>query len=631
MDRRELREALAEGDIPVLLMVLVHLTGEERWIEPPYRPRRDSRIFADESGQLPAEICEEVRDAASEAILAADPDSAGAELDDELLARMMSVCVGEPVRGDYVPVMLEEMGLRPAPPMPVVNAAPEQFRVLVIGAGISGVCAAVRLSEAGIPSLVVDKNADVGGTWFENVYPDAGVDTPNHFYSYSFTPGHDWTHYYSKQPEILSYIRATVERFGVRELMRFGVEVTHTEWDEQSQCWRSTLRSADGQEEVYVSNALMTGVGGLNRAKLPAIEGIDDYEGTVFHTSAWPQGTELDGMRVALIGTGASAVQIARTTAERVEQLTIYQRSPQWITPNAIYRAPVGPGKRRLLLEVPFYAAWYRFTLFWRHADSLHAHIQMDPAWEHPERAVSSRNDKHREFLAAFIESELAGRPDLLAKAMPTYPPYGKRMLLDNDWFKTLRRKNVELVAEAVARLTPSGVETAGREERPADVVAFATGFHTTQPLWPMEVLGRDGVSLHELWAEEDPRAYLGVMAPGFPNLFMLLGPHTGLGHGGSAIFHIEAQVRYAILCIAHMLERRIGALEPDAAATSEYNDRVDAAHEQMVFSHPGMSNWYKNRAGRVIALSPWRLVDYWAMTREPRFEELRAEPVKVA
>jgi 4-hydroxyacetophenone monooxygenase len=601
------RADLADADVPILLMVLVHLTGERRWIEPPYRPVRDSRIFADESGGLPEAIQAEVRDAAYEVLSHGAED---VELDDDLLAEMMSACVGEPVGADYVPVMLEEMGLRPQPEMPHVDT--EDLRVLVVGAGVSGICAAIRLTEAGIGFTVIEKNEDVGGGWFENTYPDAGVDTPNHFYSFSFTEQQDWGHYYSKQPEILAYLRDTAA--GIRDRIRFGVEVEELRWEEP--LWHARL--SDGT--THTAHAVMTGVGALNRPKLPPIENA--FAGPSFHTARWPDGLDLTGRRVALIGTGASAVQAARPTAEVAEHLTIFQRSPQWIIPNPIYRSPVPAGKRRLLLEVPFYAAWYRFALFWRYADSLHPHIQVDPAWPHPERSVSARNDKHREFLAEFIADELDGRPDLVDKALPSYPPYGKRMLLDNDWYKTLRRENVELVADAVTRVTPTGVETAAGAHHDADVVVFATGFHTTRTFWPMDVIGRDGRSIHDVWGDDDPRAHLGITVPGFPNLFMLLGPGTGLGHGGSAIFHIEAQVRYTVLCLAEMVRTGRRVLEPREDVTAAYNERLDTAHERMVFSHPGMNNWYKNRAGRVVALSPWRLVDYWAMTREPDFAD---------
>ncbi|HEX4107281.1 MAG TPA: NAD(P)/FAD-dependent oxidoreductase [Solirubrobacteraceae bacterium] len=629
MDRERLQRALADADVPILLMVLVHLTGERRWVEPPYRPQRDTRIFADESGGLPADVQDEVRAAALDVLAAIERGEQGAELDEPLLAEMMSACVGESVPPEYVAVLLEEMGLREPPPMPRVDAREEEFRVLIIGAGVSGICAAVRLQQAGIPFTVVEKNDEVGGTWYENRYPDAGVDTPNHFYSFSFTPHHDWGHYYSKQPEILAYLRRTAEAFDVPARVRLNTEVTQIRFDEATQRWHSTLRHADGSESRLTSNAVLSGVGALNRPKLPAIGGLDTFAGPSFHTSRWPSDVDVAGRRVAMIGTGASAVQAARTTAQRAAQLSIFQRSPQWITPNPIYRAPVGEGKRWLLKQVPFYAAWYRFTLFWRYADSLHPHIQVDPSWPHPERAVSARNDKHREFLARFIHDELDGRPDLIAKALPDYPPYGKRMLLDNDWFKTLRRENVALVTDPVERVTAAGVQTADGVVHPADVLVLATGFHASRFLWPMEVLGRGGRSLHEDWAQDDPRAHLGITVPGYPNLFLLLGPQTGLGHGGSAIFHIEAQVRYAVHCLAQMVERGIGALEPDEQVTSAYVARVDAAHERMVFAHPGMNNWYKNRAGRVVALSPWRLVDYWAMTRRPDLEDFVVEPAR--
>jgi 4-hydroxyacetophenone monooxygenase len=631
MDRERLRSALSQADVPILLMVLVHLTGQRRWIQPPFCPKRDSRIFAEESGGLPEALQAQIRAAALEVLASVEEDARGVELDADLLAEMMSTCVGERVAPEYVPVLLEEMGLRPPPPTPGVRVGARPFSVLVVGAGISGLCAAVRLQEAGIPFEIVEKNDDLGGTWYENTYPDAGVDTPNHFYSFSFASRQDWGHYYSKQPEILAYLRATAGRFGVAERIRFGTEVSALRFDEGSQCWRATLRLPDGAESEHVCQAVITGVGALNRPKIPRFEGLERFRGELFHTSRWPAGLALEGRRVALIGTGASAVQVARSTAARARRLTIFQRSPQWITPNPLYRSPVSEGKRWLLSHVPFYAAWYRFALFWRYADSLHRHIQVDPSWPHPERSVSPANDRHRRFLARYIEEQLAGRPDLLAKAMPTYPPYGKRMLLDNDWYQTLRRENVELVDQAVRGFSETEVITADGRGHPADVVILATGFHATRFLWPMEILGRNGRSLQADWGEDDARAYLGITTPGYPNLFMLLGPQTGLGHGGSAIFHIEAQMHYIIRCLAHMIEHDVGAMEPTREATEAYTQRADEAHARMVFAHPGMSNWYKNRAGRVVALSPWRLVDYWAMTRRPALEDFICEPLAVS
>jgi 4-hydroxyacetophenone monooxygenase len=349
----------------------------------------------------------------------------------------------------------------------------------------------------------------------------------------------------------------------------------------------------------------------------------------VLHTARWPADLDLRGKRVVLVGTGASAVQAARTIARDAEQLTILQRSPQWIMPNPDYHRRVSPQKEYLLANVPFYAAWYRFGLFWRYADGVHASLHVDPEWPHQDRSVNAVNDRHRGFLTRYMESKLEGRPDLLAKTLPGYPPYGKRMVVDNEWFATLRRDNVELVTSALAEVNETGIRTADGVDRGADVIVMATGFHATRMLWPLDLIGSGGVSIHDAWRQDEPRTYLGMTTPGFPNLFMLLGPTTALAHGGSVIFQTEAQVRYISGILAMMVNDGIGSVECTGRACDDYTQRADAAHAGLVFSHPGMDNWYKNRAGRVVTVSPWRLVDYWTMTREPDYADYNLEPVR--
>jgi 4-hydroxyacetophenone monooxygenase len=616
MDRHELQHALRDADLPILLMVLMQLTGDRRFIEPPFRPVRDSSVFADESGGLPEDVQEQVRALALEVLAPLDPSATGVDLDAATYAEMMSTCVGEPVGDEYVRPLLEEMGFAPVPePEPV---DPGEFGAIVVGAGFSGVCAAIKLQAAGIPYVVLEKNENVGGAWWENTYPEAGVDTPNHFYSFSFAPKRDWTHYFSKQPDILAYLEECVARFGVGDRIRLRTTVRAARWDEDRQRWDVEVETADGGTETLSANALITGLGQLNQPKMPAIDGLDSFAGELFHTSRWPADLDLAGKRVAIVGTGASAMQVARTVAERAASLTIFQRSPQWVVPNPAYHRTVSDEKRWLLTNVPYYGAWYRFALFWRYADGLYPHIVVDEDWEHGGRAVNARNDKHRRFLTAHIAAELDGRPDLLEQALPTYPPYGKRMLIDNDWFRTLRRDDVELVSQAVTRIVPEGVVSADGVVHPCDVVLMATGFEATRMLGSIEVTGADGRTIAEHWDGDDARAHLGITVPDFPNLFLLLGPNTGLGHGGSALFHVESQVRYVVACLTRMVREGLGSIEPRADVHDAYNARVDAQHERMVFAHPGMDNWYKNRRGRVVTLSPWRLVDYWSMTREP-------------
>jgi 4-hydroxyacetophenone monooxygenase len=322
---------------------------------------------------------------------------------------------------------------------------------------------------------------------------------------------------------------------------------------------------------------------------------------------------------VAVIGTGASAFQLVPELAKRVARLSVFQRSPAWMIPNPVYHAAVSESKKWLLKHVPYYARWYRFLLFWPGSDGLLPSLVIDPSWPHPDRSVNALNEEQRRLFTDYLRSQVRDDPELLENVIPSYPPFGKRMLQDNgSWLAALKRDNVDLVTEPIAAITPSGVRCADGTEYPVDVIVLATGFHANRFLWPMEIVGRDGVRLRERWGDE-PRAYLGITVPGFPNFFCLYGPGTNLAHAGSIIFHSECQVRYAMGCLEALLRH-------DAARTIEcrqdvfdaYNARFDARHATLVWSHPGMTSWYKNAAGRVVNTSPWLLVEYWGWTKRP-------------
>ncbi|HYF57699.1 MAG TPA: NAD(P)/FAD-dependent oxidoreductase [Burkholderiaceae bacterium] len=623
--------ALEQASIPTLLMCVAQITGDPSWLEPPYRPQRDVSIFADPTGGLPEAVRRSVREAAARVLdeLARGERALPPLPDDATLVRMMSVCLGERVPPEYARMAREEMGFAdrdvrwdaPAPPSGVAR-----MRTLVVGAGLSGVCAAWRLRELGVPVEIVEKNADVGGTWWDNDYPEAGVDTPNHFYSYSFAPNLGWTSNYSKRAEVLDYLKRSAEGMGVLRTVRLRTEVTALEWDEAAREWAATVRGPEG-ERIERYRAVVLACGPLSRPKLSSVPGIDGFAGDWFHTAQWRHDVPLEGKDVALIGTGASAMQCLRTVAERARSVVIYQRSPQWARPPQDYHGTVSPESRWLLENVPYYYAWYRFGLMWRFGDGLLPTLVRDPDWPHPERAMNARNDRHREQLAAYLRERLEGRPDLIEKALPHYPPYGKRILIDNGWFDALKRPNVELVTEGVARVEGDEIVGADGTRRRADVAILATGFEVSRMLGPMTVEGRAGATIDREWANDDPKAHLGITVPGFPNLFLLVGPGTGLAHGGSIFLVTECQVRWISRMIVGMVERGIDAVEVRRDVHDAFIARFDAAHRELVWSHPGMRNWYRNDAGRVFVPMPWRMVDYWRMTVEPDFDEFVATP----
>lgn len=614
-----LTQALDGADLAPMLMVLVHLTGEEHWLDEVAPHITGPWNFHENA---PETLKQRLRDRLRAALrdFAASGRPLPSEPPPHLLHRMMSVGVGQTIPEEYIPMILEEMMLGAGDPKTVAwrtQPDPERlsgFKAVIIGAGVSGLGMAIKMQEAGIPFVIYERNPTVGGTWYENGYPGCAVDTPNHFYSLSFEPNHDWPDHFSKRNELWAYLERLADKYDIHRHISFNTEVTAARWDNARKRWSVTVEGPAGANTVE-ANALITAVGQLNRPAIPPFPGLDDFAGPCFHTARWDASQDLKGKRVAMIGTGASGMQVGPTIAPEVAQLTIFQRSPHWAVYNPNYHRSVSPGKMAALKHLPFYAKWYRFQLLWASADGLHASLHVDPAWPHPDQSLNPANQKFRDELVAYIKSQIGDDPDLLTKVIPPYPPYGKRMLRDNHWYKSLTRPNVELVTTPIERITPDAIVTQDGESYPADILVLATGFQAQKMLAPMHIVGRDGRTVRDLWGDDDPRAYLGITAPNFPNMFMLYGPGTNLAHGGSAIFHTECQIRYIMQCLREMIESGAEAMECRQAPFEAFNELLDATHRKMVWAHRGVGNWYKNKSGRVVTNSPFRLVDYHDMT----------------
>ncbi len=624
----DLRSAIDEGDIRCLLMVLVHMTGDERWLAPPYRPKRDVRLIPDPDAGLPKEIQDEIRAAIIKLFASGNPKPVITDPGDELLVRMMRACLGEGVAPEYAPLMREEMGFVPRearwkgiPPDKHILA---QQHVLIVGAGVCAIALGVALGRLGIPYTIVEKNDELGGTWYVNRYPGCGVDTPNHSYSYSFGPRNPWTRYFCQRQELLEYLKKVAAEFGIRAHLRLNTQLTSARWDENKRRWISTLKTKDGTEETFASTVLVSAIGQLNDPSPAHFKGEEAFKGLILHSALWSDDIDVVGKRVAVIGTGATAMQLVPTIADRVSSVSVYQRTAQWARPVKGYSDPITEGAQWLLAHLPFYVQWYRFNMFWRYGDGLLPFLRKDPAWPYPDRAVNKGNDRHRQELTEFIMAELKDRPDLIEKCVPTYPPYGKRILLDNGWFRTLTKPNVELITDSIDRFAHEGIVTADGKLRPADIIVIATGFKVTEMAARLHITGRDGKNLREKWANDNPTAYLGMTVPDFPNFFCMLGPNSGPAHGGSVIFQSECQSRYISACLVEMIERGISAIDVRPDALEDYVRKVDAEHEAMIWTHPGMTTYYRNKNGRVFSAMPWRFVDYWRMTHDPDLDRYR-------
>jgi 4-hydroxyacetophenone monooxygenase len=622
----DLSSAIAEGDIRVLLMVLVHLTGDERWLEPPYKPKRDVRLIPDPEAGLPRDVQDEIRAAVLKLFADGQLKPAITDPGNELMLRMMRACLGENVAPEYAPLMREEMGFVPREACWNQRPADErlaQQHVLIVGAGVCAIALGVALGRLGIPYTIVEKNAELGGTWYVNRYPGCGVDTPNHSYSFSFGARNPWTRYFAQRQELLDYLKKVALEHDVRSHIRLNTELISSRWDDGKRRWISTLKTADG-EETFESTTLVSAIGQLNDPSRAHFNGEEDFSGRILHSALWSEDIQLDGKHVAVIGTGATAMQLVPAIADRVASLTVYQRSAQWSRPVAGYSDPITDGAQWLLAHLPFYVQWYRFNMFWRYGDGLLPFLRKDPDWPHPDRAVNKGNDRHRIELTDFIRAELKDRPDLIAKCVPTYPPYGKRILLDNGWFKTLTKPNVELVTDPIDQFTREGIIAADGKLRSADIIVVSTGFKVTEMAARLNITGRAGKRLADSWANDNPTAYLGLTVPDFPNFFTMLGPNSGPAHGGSVIFQSECQSRYITACLVEMVEHDIAAIDVRQDAHDKYIREVDAEHEQLIWTHPGMSTYYRNKQGRVFSAMPWRFVDYWQMTHDPDLDQYR-------
>jgi cation diffusion facilitator CzcD-associated flavoprotein CzcO len=468
----------------------------------------------------------------------------------------------------------------------VAMKLPERVDHLIVGAGFAGICAAIKLAEDGETDLVViEKADDVGGTWRDNTYPGACCDVPSQLYSFSFARNPEWTSSYSPQPEIWDYLRRVADEYGVTGRTVFDTELERAAWDDEAQAWR--CRTSSGE---VVAKTLVTGTGGLSEPRLPDIAGIRDFEGALFHSARWDHSVDLAGKRVAVIGTGASAIQIVPNVQRMAAHLDVYQRTAPWVVPRNDRRYP--RFERLALRHVPALARLYRIGIYWAHEGYVPA-FTWQPQLGAPAEKAATAN----------IRKGIAD-PALRARVTPTFRLGCKRVLRSNTYYPALAAADVDLVTDPIARFSATGVVTGEGVEHPADVVIVATGFWTTEQPVAERVVGRDGRTLAEEWADGGMQAYKGTTVHGFPNLFMLTGPNTGQGHT-SVVFVIESQVAYLRAAIRTMRERGYGALEPRAEAQRRFNERLQRRMRHTVWSRGGCMSWYQDAQGRITTLWP--------------------------
>jgi 4-hydroxyacetophenone monooxygenase len=624
-DDATIAAALEDVSIPALLCSLVHLTGDPSWVRGPVRPLM--AVPTDFQSGIDAAACAEVRRRALPAI-AAFRDGGGVlppPPSPELVVEMMSFLGCEPVKPEFVPMFVEDLHLTTDDTGridwgdEVSDAQRADSHAVIVGCGESGILAAIRLQQAGIPFTIIEKNAGPGGTWWENHYPGSRVDIPSHFYCYSFEPADHWTEYFARQPELREYFVRIVRERDLERRTRFETRVTAARWDAARGRWSVEVVDAQGRTDHIDARFVISAVGSLNVPKLPDIPGMDTFAGPSFHSARWDHTADHRGTRFALVGAGASGFQIAPTIADEVEHLTVFQRTAQWMFPNPVYHRAVPAGDAWAMRHLPFYARWFRFQIFYPASGLSAERLHMDPDWHDPDGlTVSEMNAQRRKMLTQWIESQLADRPDILARVIPDYPTSGKRMLQDNgSWLRTLKKPNVTLVRTGIERIVPDGIVDDDGTHHPADVICYATGFRPYESLSPVHVVGRDGVVLGEQWGNE-PTAYLGITVPNFPNFFCLYGPGTSLSVGASLIFQSERQVTFVLAAIHETLASGHRTIEVRPEVHDGYAARYRVEADRLVQSHPSVKHsHYKNDAGKIYTLNPWPVPTYWRWTHQ--------------
>ncbi|MGN6129716.1 MAG: flavin-containing monooxygenase [Nocardioidaceae bacterium] len=463
---------------------------------------------------------------------------------------------------------------------------PAHVRVLVVGAGFGGLALAIKLRENGIDDfLVLERGDDVGGTWRDNTYPGAACDVPSQLYSFSFAPNPAWSRSFSPQPEIQAYIQRVANHSGTLDRFRFRTSFDDARWDEQELRWHVRTSAGDLTADVLVPAA-----GALSEPRLPDIDGIDSFAGEVFHSAQWNHDYDLTGKRVAIIGTGASAIQIVPEVAPKAARLDVYQRTAPWVIPRR--DRPYTGVEKLAFKHLPVIQKAYRTAIYWARESFVPA-FTINPKIAAPAKKAALAN------IAKGIKD-----PALREKVTPTFEIGCKRILISNDYYPALARDNVDLVTDGIAKVTPRGIVTVDGTEREVDALIVATGFYTTDLPIAAHVTGRGGVTLAAHFREHGMQAYKGSTVAGFPNLFFIVGPNTGLGHS-SMVFMIESQVAYVVDALKQRAGSGVAAVDPSPKAQAEWNADLQRRMQRTVWNAGGCSSWYLDEHGRNVTLWP--------------------------
>jgi 4-hydroxyacetophenone monooxygenase len=627
----EIDAAVAAADPIVLRGLLYYLTGDEAVAATTAGKTGSGEALSGFVVQDPAEVSL-LRERAAQFLRRCRErgGSAIAPGADERVLRSMKLTAGEEIPPEEVELWTEELALDPWsfafdwPKLPDADRL-EGFSVIVIGAGMGGLNAAVNLQKAGIPYTLIERNSGVGGTWWENRYPGARVDTPSRSYTHAFGLDFDWPGPFSPQRENLRYFDWIADTFGLRRNTLFDTTVTSVIWDEAAAMWEVTTCGETGTR-VLRANAVISSIGLFRVLNLPEFEGADCFKGQSCHSARWPRDLVLEGKRVAVIGTGATGYQMIPEIAREAAHVTVFQRTPQWILPIPGYLGSFPPGISWLDRNCPSHKNFARFRSSWLQGPRERARIMdIDPEWKDP-FTLSATNQLLRNLSIAYMDQKFAARPDIRAKMLPDHPIMSARPILvdrEANIYDALVRDNVALCSEGVERITEDAVVTRDGEVHPVDVIVYATGFKANDFLLPMEVRGREGRRVEDLWAKDGPRAYLGAMLPGFPNFFMLYGPNTNPIAGLGVVNREAIATRYSISCIGQLIAEGKRAIEPTQEAYERFGKELDTWETRKIYTDKRAHNYYQTGTGRSAVNCPIPALRIWTLLRRPNPDDL--------
>lgn len=618
IDSAFIRRAVAASDLAALRAALYQASGDAELAE--FGPvaglnsENRQRLMARAAHLLETEL---------------DTYSLRTPADDEL-RNIMDIVLGVPTREEHFEVRKNFLFFEKYPflyhkPKGSLKI-PEGFQVAIIGAGFSGIAMAVQLERLGIPYLVYERRSELGGTWSRHKYPDIRVDTLSITYEYSFEDQYPWSEYFARGAEVREYLQFTAKKYGVFDHIRFDCDLESAKFDEQNSKWCMTFLKADGQREDCEAKVMVSAVGLFSTPQIPDIPGVDEFEGKIIHPTEWLSDFDVRGKHIAIVGNGSTGVQLLAPVAAEAEHVHVFQRTAQWISPREHYGETFEPEIRWLLDKVPGYWNWYRYTsiigLFTWHEDFLIP----DQEWQQQGGHITAKSEELQKILTGYLKSQIGDRPDLFEKLLPDHAPMLRRPVVDNGWYKALTRDNVELVTDGIVRLTPTGIETSDGKHCEVDAIVFATGFDVIKYLWPAEYYGEGGKNLQEFWSEDSPRAYIGMMMPGFPNLFTLYGPNSQPTSGGISLpswFQIWAA--YIAQCLTKLIEDGHSSVAVSESAFKAHNQWLDeeASTMAIVTESSAQRNYYVNDSGRLQVNSPFETADLWNMQKAPNFDDL--------